>query len=71
MPISSTLAHHRAVHANAVLRGDVAAAAEAKRSLNATRLEEYIRRVVNDAPPLTNEQRNRLAAILHSGGDVA
>lgn len=70
MPISPTLAHHRAVHANAVLRGDDEAAAEAKRSLNATRLEEYIRRVVNDAPALTDEQRHRLAAILH-GGDVA
>lgn len=70
MPISSTLAHHRAVHANAVLRGDSEAAAEAKRALNATRLEEYIRRVVNDAPALTDKQRHRLAAILH-GGDVA
>lgn len=37
---------------------------DARRDLKATRAEEYIRRLVDEAPPLTPDQRNRLAAIL-------
>jgi hypothetical protein len=40
---------------------DVAAA---RRDLRAARAEEYIRKIVDAAPPLTAEQRARLAAIL-------
>lgn len=36
----------------------------ARRNLRAERLADHIRRVVDAAPPLTNEQRQRLAAML-------
>lgn len=36
----------------------------AKRNLRAVRLEDYIKRVVDEAPELTAEQRERLAALL-------
>lgn len=37
---------------------------ELRRQLKAERLEDYIRRVVDDAPILTSDQRDHLAAIL-------
>lgn len=37
---------------------------ELRRQLKAERLEDYIRRVVDDAPELNDEQRRRLAALL-------
>lgn len=37
---------------------------DARRRLKAERLSDYIQRVVDDAPPLTNEQRTHLAALL-------
>ena len=41
-----------------------------RRDLRADRLEEHIQRVVDEAPPLTAEQRARLAILLtSSGGD--
>lgn len=48
---------------------------EAKRQalrseLAAAKIEKYIKRVVDEAPPLTAEQRERLASIL-VGGDAA
>lgn len=49
---------------------------EARRDLAAANLEAYVRRVVATAPPLTNEQRERLAVLLTggrtpNGGDAA
>lgn len=41
---------------------------DARRNLRAARLEEYIRRTVDDAPPLTTEQRERLALLLRPAG---
>ncbi len=41
---------------------------EARRALRAERLAEAIRRTVAEAPPLTDEQRARLAALLHTPG---
>lgn len=38
----------------------------ARRNLAAARLEEHIARVVAEAPPLTEEQRDRLAGLLRS-----
>lgn len=38
-----------------------------RRQLRAERLEDYILRTVDAAPPLTDEQRNRLARLLRSG----
>jgi hypothetical protein len=37
---------------------------DARRNLRALRLEDYIRRTVDTAPPLTDEQRERLALLL-------
>jgi hypothetical protein len=39
-----------------------------KRDLKALRLEEHVRRVVDEAPPLTDEQRDRIASLLRLGG---
>lgn len=49
---------------------------ETRRDLAALRLEEHVLRVLADAPPLTDEQRTRLAELLrpvrvNGGGDHA
>ncbi|SKA86972.1 hypothetical protein SAMN06295879_1014 [Agreia bicolorata] len=36
----------------------------ARTNLRVARIEDYIERVVNAAPPLTPEQRDRIAALL-------
>ncbi len=41
---------------------------DARRCLKAERLADYITRTVEAAPPLTAEQRQRLAALLSCGG---
>jgi hypothetical protein len=41
---------------------------EARLNLRALRLEEHVRKVLADAPPLSDEQRNRIAALLRTGG---
>ncbi|GJO25672.1 hypothetical protein NJB1507_29330 [Mycobacterium marinum] len=40
----------------------------ARQNLKALNLEEYVRKVVSEAPPLTPEQRDRIAAILRGTG---
>lgn len=40
---------------------------EARRALKAARAEDYVRQLVDSAPPLTDEQRSRLASILQGG----
>jgi hypothetical protein len=40
----------------------------AKRDLRASRAEDYIKRIVDQAPPLSDSQKARLAALLQSGG---
>lgn len=67
MAISAEMARARARKANADLRGDTEAAALAGRDLRAVKLEEHIARVVAEAPPLTDEQRVRLAGLLVGG----
>ena len=42
---------------------------EARRNLLAARLEDHIRRTVDTAPPLSAEQRDRLAILLRGGSD--
>lgn len=42
---------------------------DARRDLRAARLADYITRTVDAAPPLTAEQRDRLALLLTAGGD--
>jgi hypothetical protein len=43
----------------------------AKRDLAESRAEEYIKKVVAQAPALTEDQRSRLAALLRNGGEAA
>ena len=40
----------------------------AKRDLRASRAEEYIKRLVAEAPALSEDQRSRIAALLRNGG---
>jgi hypothetical protein len=49
----------------------LAAARDARRDYYATALEDYIKRTVDQAPTLTAEQRDKLAMLLHGGGQVA
>jgi len=42
----------------------------ARRDLKASRLADYITNVVDTAPPLTADQRDRLAVLLRGGVDV-
>jgi len=46
-------------------------AIERERDADASRLADHIKAVVAAAPPLTSEQRDRLAALLRGGGDRA
>jgi hypothetical protein len=41
---------------------------EARRNLKALRLEDHVKKVLADAPPLTDEQRDRIASLLRMGG---
>lgn len=43
-------------------------ATEIRRDLAASRIEDYVARVVDAAPPLTPEQRDRIAALLRPAG---
>lgn len=63
----STWTHERAVLANATQRGDIKSAEEARRRLKAARAEDYIRQLVDTAPPLAPEVRARLAVLLRGG----
>ena len=44
---------------------------QARRDLNEANLAAHIRRIVDGAPPLTDEQRERLALLLHPGDPPA
>ncbi len=41
---------------------------DARRDLAAAKIEDYIEKVVSEAPPLTGAQRDRLAVLLRDGG---
>ena len=42
-----------------------------RRDLEAAKLEDHIRKVVDGWPPLTDWQRDKLALLLRPGGDCA
>lgn len=68
-----TWTHHRARVASLTARkADPGLIADARRDLRAARLAEHIKRTVEAAPPLTPEQRDRLALLLRatSGADA-
>jgi hypothetical protein len=78
MAISKAKAHHRAVVASlsrCVATGERPAddpeLLEARRNLKAVGLEEHVAKVVAEAPPLTDEQRTRISALLRAGGNDA
>jgi hypothetical protein len=73
---SLTWRHHRAVYANARKMGDAETAERAGRDMYAGLLEEHVASVLAKAPPLTDAQLDRIAAVLRSSrarkaGDAA
>ncbi|MEA9997840.1 MULTISPECIES: hypothetical protein [unclassified Cryobacterium] len=50
--------------AHTIKKNPSADTTELRRQLKAERLEEHVARVVASAPPLTPEQRDRIAALL-------
>lgn len=63
--------HTRSQIAHTKRRDPNADVTELRRQLKAERLADYIKRTVDTAPPLTPEQRDRLALLLTGGGQVA
>jgi hypothetical protein len=55
----------------AVRLGRTEEAARLDAEIRTARLADYIKQTVDSAPPLTVEQRDRLAGLLRSGGDAA
>ena len=43
---------------------------EARRNLRAATLESHVLRVLNEAPPLTDDQRRRLAGLFTGGASA-
>ena len=62
------VAKSRALVGVAHRRGVASEIEVATRDLAAAKLEDYIRRTVEAAPPLTEDQRDRLALLLRGGG---
>jgi hypothetical protein len=50
---------------------DPKAIEDARRDLAAEKIAAYVDKVLDAAPPLTDEQRARLAELLHAGGASA
>jgi hypothetical protein len=60
--------HRRSELARTIRDHPDADTTELRRQLKAERLEEHIKNLVNDAPKLTDAQRNRIALALLGGG---
>ncbi len=70
--MKDTPRHHRARVGALVSKGAPQEQVDAARADLATaNISAYIRRVIDAAPPLTPEQRDRLAVLLRPGGDAA
>ena len=63
----STIHEHKSRLGGAVKAGNRELAEQARASLKACKAEEYIKRLVAEAPPLSEAQRDRLAGILRGG----
>ncbi|MFF1714807.1 hypothetical protein [Streptomyces sp. NPDC058268] len=70
MPISSEVAHLRARKAAEKRHHPDADTTDLDRELATLTLAAYIKRVVESAPPLNDDQRARLAMLLNPGGGV-
>jgi hypothetical protein len=67
--VQDTPRHHRAIVAGLVSKGAPPEQVDAARADLATaNISAYIRRVIDAAPPLTAEQRDRLATLLRPDG---
>lgn len=64
MPISPEQARHRATLAAIARHHPDADLTELRTELRTATAAEYIRKLVDEAPPLSEEQRARLAALL-------
>lgn len=73
MPANGSTAPLRSLHARsaAARRWNSADKDELARDYAAEKLADYIRRTVDAAPPLSDSQRERLAALLRTGGPDA
>lgn len=67
MPSPVVIARSRL--ANATRWGTPEDAAEARRDLAAAKLEASIGKITGDAPPLTDDQRDHLAALIREGAN--
>lgn len=69
MPISPTVAHHRARIASLSRdrKNDDPELLDARRDLAAERLAEHVAKTIAAAPPLTEAQRARISALLSGG----
>lgn len=56
--------HTRSLIATTLQRDPNADVTELRQQLKAERLEDYVRRTVNEAPPLNAEQRARIARLI-------
>lgn len=68
--IDPRLAKKRSAVAVASRSGNTHKIESTKRDLAAEKIAVYIERTVNAAPPLTLEQRDRLASLLRGGANV-
>jgi hypothetical protein len=68
MPETWTTARARLAHTVRYRPDDAEAIAESRRELKVARAEDYVKRLVDEAPALTAEQRDRLAVLLRGGG---
>lgn len=72
MPAHSPTLRQAVAKAGAAARGgDPERVLETKRDLAAERIAAYVERVVAQAPPLSPEQRDRLALLLRGTGAAA
>jgi hypothetical protein len=67
MPANSPSLRRSTARAGAAARWRHPDADQARRDLAAERISSYIQRVLADAPPLTDAQRDRLAVLLAGG----
>ena len=65
--MSTSIAQAKSRVGVAVRTKNTAAETAARRDLAAAKLEAYVQRVVEEAPPLTPEQLSRIGAMLHQG----
>lgn len=51
--------------------GDTTRIDRARGELAAAKIADYVEKIIAEAPPLTDEQRDRIAALLRAGGGAA